>query len=131
MALDLAAVIEQMIRGNDLDVIRTINGIPAGQTITDAWLTVQAPGGLSQLFEKHITSTLVAGQGQIEDTGSGDTIGLVRFEVTAANSLLMTGGTADAPIDNPYAIQVKTSGGKIEECEQGVFECIEQIVISA
>jgi hypothetical protein len=131
MPLDLAAKIQQMIRGNDLDVIRTVSGIPTGQTITDGWLRVNVPASSTQLFEKHVTPTLVAGEGQVEDTGSGDGIGLIRFEVTAVNSLLMTGGTALAPVNHAYGVQVKTSGGKIYEFEQGVFECVEQVVVSA
>ena len=127
---DYDARIDPMVRGNDLDVVRTVSVIPTGQTISDAWLRVNAPTGGTQLFEKHITSTLVAGEGQIEDTGAGDNIGVVRFEITATNSLLCTGGPADSPTEHPYGIQVKTSGGKIFEFELGVLPVIEQIVSS-
>jgi hypothetical protein len=132
MVLALSETIEQIIRGNDIDITRTVNGIPSGQTITDGWFTVlQATNPFTQLYEKHITSTLIAGQGQIEDTGAGDGIGIVRFEITAANTLTMAGGTAEVPTPHKYGIQVKTSGGKIFECEQGVMDCVEQIVVSA
>jgi hypothetical protein len=83
------------------------------------------------LFEKHITSTLVSGQGQIEDTGAGDGIAIIRFEITAANSLLMTGGTPTIPVNQPYAIEIRTNAGKVYEFEQGVLPVVEQIVVAA
>lgn len=110
------AKIDGFVRADDLDVIRTINNIPTGQTLTDAWLTVDNPLG-THLFQKHITSTLVAGQGQIEDTGAGDGIGVVRFELTSGAA----GDTTKLTADTAYAydIQVKTSGGKIYTPESG------------
>lgn len=128
---DLEVVIDPPhVRGNDLDITRTVSVIPTGQTAQDAYLRVNAPTGGTQLFEKHITSTLVSGQGQIEDTGSGDGIAIVRFEITATNSLLMTpGGTATAPVNYPYGIEIRTSAGKVYEFEQGVIPVVEQIVV--
>lgn len=123
---DYNATIPDLVRGNDLDVIRTVSPIPSGQTVTDGWLRVDAPdppGGL--LFQKHITTTLVAGEGQIEDSGSGDGVAVLRFEITNDNSALMTGGENHA-----YGIQIKTSGLKIYEFEIGVFPVVEQVVVS-
>lgn len=128
---DLSARIQQHVRGNDLDVIRTVSVVPTGQSLTDAWMRVNAPTGGTQLFEKAITPTLVAGQGQIEDTGSGDGVAVIRFEITATNSLLTTGGTVAVPGIHPYGIQVKTSGGKIYEFELGTLEVVEQIVVTS
>lgn len=129
---DYAARIDPTVRGNDLDVTRTVSVVPAGQSLAEAWLRVDeiAPAG-TQIFEKHITPTLVAGEGQIEDTGAGDGIAIIRFEITAANSLLCDGGTDTSPAEHPYGIQVKTSGGKIYEFEHGVLPVIQQIVVSA
>ena len=128
---DLSAVIEEYVRGNDLDVIRTVTVVPAGQTLTDAYLRVNATSGGTQLFEKHITSTLVAGEGQIEDTGAGDGIAIIRFEITRTNGLTTTGGTVAAPSQHPYAIEVITSGGKNYEFEQGILEVVEEIIVQA
>jgi hypothetical protein len=71
--------LEGFVRGDDLDVIRTISGIPAEQTRTDAWLRVDenTPPGV-QFFQKHITMALVAGEGQIEDGGSVATLPVSR-----------------------------------------------------
>lgn len=134
---DLEAIIEQHVRGNDLDVICTIAIVPTGQTLTNAWLRVNAlpTTPAVQLFQKAITPTLVAGQGQIEDTGVGDGVAICRFEITATDSLLFTPLAVAIPIETPtlypYGIQVKTSGGKIYEYERGVIEVFEQIVIAA
>src|SRR5688500_2269206 len=129
---DYAATIDILVRGNDLDIIRPVSVVPTGQTLTDAWLRVdEITPPATQIFEKHITTTLAAGEGQIEDRGSTDGIAVVRFEITAANSLLCDPGTVAAPANHPYAIQVKTSGGKIYEFEQGVLPVIQQIVVSA
>lgn len=129
---DLEVVIDPPhVRGNDLDITRTVSVIPTGQTVADAYLRVNAPTGGTLVFEKHITPTIVSGQGQIEDTGSGDGIAIIRFEITKTNSLLMTGGTATTPINNPYGIEVRTSAGKVYEFEQGVIPVVEQIVVEA
>lgn len=110
------AKIDTFVRADDLDVIRTINGVPAGQSLTDAWLTVDSPLG-THLFQKHITTVAVAGQGQITDDGSSDTVGAVRFELTGGPTGDTTKLTADTAY--PYDIQVKTSGGKIYTPESG------------
>lgn len=113
------ATITGLVRADDLDVIRTISNIPTGQTLTDAWLTVNdtSPPN-THLFQKHITGTLVAGQGQIEDTGAGDGIAVVRFELTSGP----TGDTTKLNAETQYAydIQVKTSGAKIYTPESGL-----------
>jgi hypothetical protein len=129
---DLQVVISPPhVRGNDLDFTRTVSIIPTGQTVADAYLRFNAPTGGTLVFEKHITSTLVAGQGQIEDTGAGDGIAIIRFEATKVNSLLLTGGTPAAPVNNPYGIEIRTSAGKVYEFEQGVLPVVEQIVVEA
>lgn len=134
---DLEAIIEQHVRGNDLDVICTISIVPVGQTLAEAWLRVNAlpTTPATQLFQKHITPTLVAGEGQIEDTGAVDGVAICRFEITATNSLLFVPSAAAIPLEAPtlfpYGIQVKTDAGKIYEYERGVIEVFEQIVIAA
>lgn len=130
---ELQAVIEEHVRGNDLDVIRTVSVIPSGQVVAEAWLRVDeiTPAG-SQLFQKHITTALVAGEGQIEDTGADDGVAILRFEITNVNSLLFdTGGTVAVPMAHPYGIQLKTDAGKIYEFELGVIEVVDHIVIAA
>jgi hypothetical protein len=131
---DLQAIISPLVRGNDLDVIRWVNSteIPVGQTLTDGWLAVQTivtpPATPSQLFQKHITTALVGGEGQITLVVD---VWILRFEITSTNSLLMTGGTVAVPAQHPYGIQTKTSAAKINEFEQGVIKTVEQIVTAS
>ena len=120
------ATLDGFVRADDLDVTRTISGVPTGQTLTDAWLRVNAANGTTLVFEKHITGTLVAGQGQIQDAGASG-VGVVRFE-------LVGGTTGDTTLLTPelahvYDIQVKTSAGKIYTPENGTMKCHEQIVL--
>ena len=125
---DYSVVTEKLVRGNDRDIIRDVTGIPTGVTLTDAYLTVHSASGPgATLFEKHITTSLVAGQGQIEDTGSGDGVGRLRFEMTSVNTLTLAGGTDAAPTNHPYGIEVITSVGKKYEDEQGVIPVLEQL----
>jgi hypothetical protein len=84
----------------------------AGLTASEAWLTVketpasQADG--SALFQKVITSTNVAGTGQIEDTGSSSGTCVVRFDITTTNSEAAVAGTKYT-----YDVQALFSNGDI------------------
>jgi hypothetical protein len=108
--------IDDWVVGDDApDVVRTITSLPAGQTITKAWLTVKLlpadadPG----IFQKDITSSYVVGKGQITDTGADGT-GAVSFEVLAANTVLLN--TANRYY---YDIQIKLANGRVYAIEVG------------
>ena len=120
------ATISGFVREDDLDVIRTINGIPSGQSVTDGYMTVKAAGG-STIFQKHITGTAVPGQGQITDDGSGDQIAAVRFELVGGPGQDTTQLTAGTPFN--YDIQVNTSGGKRYTPETGTITTNEQYTV--
>jgi hypothetical protein len=113
----LNASIGGIVAGDDLDVRRTVTGIPAGQTLAKAWLTFQAtPGGADPgLLQKVITTSAVIGVGQITDDGADGT-GEVLFQLTGADTLAL-------PVEcsTPYDIKVKTSAGKIYTAEQGKY----------
>jgi len=120
------ASITGFVREDDLDVIRTVNGIPSGQALTDAYMTVKASGG-STIFQKHITTAAVAGQGQITDDGSGDGIAGVRFELVGGpgqDTTQLTAGTAFN-----YDIQVNTGAGKRYTPETGTITTNEQYTV--
>lgn len=60
--------------GDAFDITRTVRGIPSGNPITDAYLTVM-PNGASDteatfLFQKHITTSSSATQGVIDSVTS-------------------------------------------------------------
>lgn len=117
------AQIAGFVLGNDLDVIRSIPNVPAGQTLTKAWLTVKAketdadPG----LIQKAITAAAVPGVGQITNNGSGGT-GSVTFQLTAVDTQPGTnpaGIVAGLPYF--YDIKVQTSAGKLYTVETGTI----------
>jgi hypothetical protein len=115
---ELNASIGGIVAGDDLDITRTVTAVPAGQTLTKAWLTFQlTPGGTdgSALLQKVIAPGAVAGQGQITDDGADGTGGLL-FQLSGADTLGL-------PIEYgvPYDIKVKTSAGKIYTVEQGKY----------
>jgi hypothetical protein len=100
-------------QSDDLDVRATFTLVPTGQAVSDAYLTVTNASGTGHLFQKHITSTLVAGQGHITDTGAGDGEAAVWFQLTGGttavpgNTTLLVVGTAYF-----FDIQVNTDQGK-------------------
>jgi hypothetical protein len=112
-----------VVAGDDIDVPCTIKGVPAGQTLVEAWLTLKAkvsdadPG----LLQKVITPVAVAGVGQITDTGASGT-GLLFFQLTQSDTLSLPTATRV-----PYDIKVKTSAGKIYTAEQGEYLSTDRI----
>ena len=119
------------VRGNDFDIIRTVSVVPTGAALTDAWLRVNEADTSTELFEKHVTVSLVADQGQIEDDGDGDGVAIIRFRLTSTDTLLCEGGTVADPAEHSYGIQVKSDSGAIYEFEQGLLPMIQQIVESS
>jgi hypothetical protein len=112
--------------GDDVDITRTVTGVPATQTLTKAWLTLKAnvadvdPG----LLQKAITSSPSAGVGQITDTGASGT-GTVLFQLTGTNTLALPAGTKLY-----YDIKVLTSASKIYTVEQGVYVSTQRITVA-
>lgn len=117
MAVPTALII--LTQGDDLDVTRTITGVPAATTLTDAWFVVKAQAtdadGAAPFPLKHITAAAVAGTGQITDTGASGT-GALLFQITAANSALLT-----PLVPYVYGIKVKLSSGKEYTIETGTL----------
>lgn len=104
--------INNFVVGDDLDIERTISNIPTSQTITKAWLTVKETELGTAVLTKEVTSVATS-SGVISDTGA-DTVGVVTFTLTAAETATLNPGNWLY-----YDIQVKTSGGKIYTPEKG------------
>jgi hypothetical protein len=110
--------------GNDLDVNRTVPGIPATQTLAKAWLTIKAKvsdADAAALLQKVILPGAVAGQGQITDVGAGGTAVLL-FQLADTETLALP---ADTPL--PYDIKVLTSAGKVYTTEKGMYLSTAQV----
>lgn len=111
------ASIAGIVAGNDLDVNRTVPGIPNGQTLAKAWLTFKSnlAAGDPGLLQKLILPGAVAGQGQITDVGGTGTAQLL-FQLSKTD-------TAALPVDTPtpYDVTVLTSTGKVYTTEKGLY----------
>lgn len=113
-----------IVRGDVFSIRRTVNKIPSSRTVAEAWLTVKAAiadADGSATFQKIITSTDVAGTGQIEDTGA-DGSAVLRFDLTAANTTAMTAGTVYY-----FDIQVRLDNNAILTLESGTTSAIAQV----
>ena len=107
-------------QGADLLIRKTISfsgfAFPTGETITAAWLTVKRsrsdadPG----VFQKQISTTDVSGTGQIETDGTGDVDMVVRFDINAADTLLLD----ERPVR--WEIKLKTASGDFDIPETGL-----------
>jgi hypothetical protein len=111
---------------DDLDVKRTVGNIPPGQTVSEAWLTIKAVETAldNSLIQKHITASLVAGQGQITDTGGSGTAQLL-FQLTGTDTGALTPG-----VNYVYDVQVKTSAGKHYTPEKGTIQGVSQVTLA-
>lgn len=110
-------IIDDVVVGDDFQVIRTIDNISVGQSLTEAWFTIKEYHWSSTyIFQKHITTSNVDAQGVISDTGDTDTIANLRFNLTAANTLLLS-----PFFSYTYDIQVKTNTGLLYTPEIGIF----------
>src|SRR5687768_768621 len=87
---NLSDIITGFVAGTDLEIRRTIDGIPEGQTLTDAWLTIKLSlddPDASAILSKHATLTDTPGTGHITDPGDGaGGDGEVRFDLSPTNS---------------------------------------------
>lgn len=110
-------IIQGFAQGDDLTIRRTINNLPSGQTIVEAWLTVKLdpkrePDVDAIIGPKSIT-TVLSGSGQVTDDGATDGVGEVEFFVLRAETVLMIAGeryTWDIQIE-PSASNIYTAGG--------------------
>lgn len=104
-----------IVRGDQFSLRRIVRGIPSGQLITSAILTIKDAIATADpgLFQKSITSTNVTGTGEIEDTGATG-IAKLRFDITSTDTLLFTADT-----EYLFDIQVTLSDGTKYTLESG------------
>jgi hypothetical protein len=108
---------EQFVVGDDAEILVTpLSNVPSGQILTKAWFTLKVkrsdadPG----VLQKVITDIDSPGNGHITDTGAGDTVGELRFDLPRAE-------TASLTPDRTYYwdIQAKTDGDKLVTIRRG------------
>lgn len=124
----LNGLINNLVVGDDIDIERTITNVPEGDSLVKAWFTVKAretDPDINAIFQKTITASYVAGQGEITDDGAGDQQGAVTFELTNVDTLLLVGDTAYY-----YDLQVKTANAKIYTPEKGQLTMRKQITVA-
>lgn len=118
-------------RGDQFTLTRRIQAVPIGRTIQRAWLTIKAnltDSDASAIFQKEITTTHTAGQGQIADdpVASLNRTTELRFEITSSDTMAMT---ADQVYY--YDIQIRLDSGDIYTIESGRTSAREQVTIDA
>ncbi len=115
---NLSDVIDDYVAGDDLCVIREITGIPAGNVLTNAWLTVRDLedfSGSSIIIQLTITTTATA-QGEILDDGAGDGIATVRFDLTGTQTRTI------GIVGYPFDIQIKLDDSRINTPVAGTIQ---------
>ena len=112
---DLAVRISEFVVGDDLEIRRTITGLPAA--IETAWLTIKREPSQEDdaVLEKEITTGDVPGTGQIEAAGGVGVDGDLRFDLVPADTRAL------GALEWIHDIQIKLAGGKIYTVEIGTI----------
>lgn len=106
-----------LILGDIFSLYWIVDNIPAGLTVTKAWLMVKtgyAVADGSATITKTITTANVAGTGQVEDDGANTQSARLRFDFTNANTTAVTAETV-----YKYSVQLKLSNSDVREFETG------------
>lgn len=105
----------EIVRGNDFDVVRTVIDVPAGTILAKAWLTLkqyQDQTDEEAVIQKAITSDILPGTGQITDTGA-DQVASITFQLSDADTNLLIAH------QYYYDIKVLTISGILRTVEKG------------
>lgn len=114
---NLTETINNVVSGDDFQIVREITNVNTGQHLTNAWLTIKENNWDSTyIIQKAITSSDVPLQGVISDTGDTDTVANVKFNLTADETILLKPFYSYV-----YDIQVKTNTDLIYTPEIGTI----------
>jgi hypothetical protein len=104
------------VRGDSFAVRRTVTGVPTGDSIVKAWLTVK--GSIADLDNAAVLQKVIASvgspDGQITDNGANDGTGEVLFLILSTDYSLIV-----ATRTYQYDIQVRTALGVVATLEFG------------
>ena len=124
---DFNGTIENFVSGDDLQITRTITNVPSGGLLTKVWFTVKllwSDTDTDAVIQKEITTSNVAGTGQITDDGAGDQSAAVRFDLTDTDTAKLQKGLTFL-----YDIQVLTDGGAIYTPEIGTITAKQGVTV--
>lgn len=124
---ELNDTIDDIVAGDDYSRTETVT-LPTGQTITKAWLTVKdIPGRPDNqaIVQKVVTTSYVAGQGQITNDGTGNVPAVARFDLTPTDTAALVPGDGETPYY--FDFQILTSVGKINTPNAGRISAVRQI----
>lgn len=113
---------EKVIQGADYTYTATVKVLAADPAVK-AWYTLKAnlgdadPGAL----QKAVTTSNVAGTGQITADGSSGGTCTIRFDITATNT------TALSPRDYFFDVKVKTNSGAFAYGAQGIATAVQNV----
>lgn len=110
--------IRGVTRGDSFQIIRTVDNIPEGESVTKAWLTIKLNPGRTDseaALQKAITIVDVPGTGLITN---GSPVGSVdlRFDISGTDWDRIVAGQLYR-----HDIKILTDGGGIYTCERGTF----------
>jgi hypothetical protein len=126
MATNFKGKIIDLVSGSDYKLEREAKDIlSTGQTLSRAYFTVKEEywdTDADALFQKEITTTLVADQGHISDDGTTDLVGNVIFNLTDDETALLK-----PYFKYIYDIKLKTNDNKYYSLELGELTPLPQI----
>ena len=119
----LNSIIDDLVVGSDLWIRRPITGLPAGVTLSQAWLTIKENSTQTDaqaIIQKSITSAATS-QGQITDTGA-DTAGELLFYLIPLDTEKL-----DPCLIYEFDVKVKLSDGRYSTPEKGQITPVARI----
>ena len=105
-----------VVIGDDFRIQRTYTSLPAGLTITKAWLTIKTSEktlDASALIQKSITAAITSAGSITDADTTGGSIAMY-FDLTRTET-----ATAQRNLPYVYDVQVKVSDGSIHTMEKG------------
>jgi hypothetical protein len=119
--------ITDFMAGDAFEIERTLTGIPTGQSITKAWLTIKAEQSDADddaIVQKIITAVDSATDGQITDDGAGDGSAVVLFRLRPADTALLAGRGYF------FDIQVLLSTGDPNTPIKGSIQALDEVTLA-
>ena len=121
----LNELLDDIVRGEDRELPRTVDLTPIEDTLAKAWFTVKVlptDDDADAIFQKVIT-TVVSADGNIDEPGTGDPLtGHLYFLLPSADTLLL-----EADTYYYYDLKGKSSTGAKKVLEGGRLIVAEQV----